>query len=95
MNNEHGVFVTLGASNHTVNPRAEYDYYATDPRKVNQEELFLTNILQRKYMFRVTGYYVPRMVTLKIPTARQLHTHGLYGKKGLMGFQFLNGLIRR
>lgn len=34
MNNEHGVFVTLGASNHTVNPRAEYDYYATDPRAV-------------------------------------------------------------
>ena len=34
MNNEHGVFVTLGASNHTVNPRAEHDYYATDPRAV-------------------------------------------------------------
>ena len=26
--------MTLGASNHTVNPRAEHDYYATDPRAV-------------------------------------------------------------
>lgn len=34
MNNEHGVFVTLGASNHTANPRAEHDYYATDPKAV-------------------------------------------------------------
>ena len=34
LNNEHGVFVTLGASNHTNNSRAEYDYYATDPRAV-------------------------------------------------------------
>ena len=34
MSNEHGVFVTLGASNHTVNPRAENDFYATDPRAI-------------------------------------------------------------
>ena len=95
MNNEHGVFVTLGASNHTVNPRAEYDYYATDPRKVNQEEFFLTNILQRKYTFQVTGYYVPRMVTLKIPIVRQSHTLGLFGRKVLEGLRYLNGSIRR
>lgn len=29
--NEHDLFVTLGASNHTDGSRAEYDYYATDP----------------------------------------------------------------
>ena len=29
--NEHDLFVTLGASNHTDGNRAEYDYYATDP----------------------------------------------------------------
>lgn len=34
LSNEHGVFVTLGASNHTVNPRAENDFYATDPRAI-------------------------------------------------------------
>lgn len=34
MSNEHGVFVTLGASNHTANPRAENDFYATDPRAI-------------------------------------------------------------
>ena len=34
MSNEHGVFVTLGASNHTVNPRAENYFYATDPRAI-------------------------------------------------------------
>lgn len=47
MNNEHGVFVTLGASNHTMNPRAENDYYATDPRAVElllEKEEFSNNI---------------------------------------------------
>lgn len=34
LSNEHGVFVTLGASNHTVNSRAENDFYATDPRAI-------------------------------------------------------------
>lgn len=34
MSNEHGVFVTLGASNHTANPRAKNDFYATDPRAI-------------------------------------------------------------
>lgn len=34
LSNEHGVFVTLGASNHTVNPRAKNDFYATDPRAI-------------------------------------------------------------
>ena len=34
LSNEHGVFVTLGASNHTANPRAENDFYATDPRAI-------------------------------------------------------------
>lgn len=47
MNNEHGVFVTLGASNHTMNSRAENDYYATDPRAVElllEKEEFSNNI---------------------------------------------------
>lgn len=34
LSNEHGVFVTLGASNHTSNPRADNDFYATDPRAI-------------------------------------------------------------
>ena len=32
--NTHGVFVTLGASNHSDVEREEYDYYATDPHAV-------------------------------------------------------------
>ena len=47
MNNEHGVFVTLGASNHTTNTRAEHDYYATDPRAIElllDEEKFSNRI---------------------------------------------------
>lgn len=47
MNNKHGVFVTLGASNHTTNTRAEHDYYATDPRAIElllDEEKFSNRI---------------------------------------------------
>ena len=29
--NSHGVYVTLGASDHTNEEREEHDYYATDP----------------------------------------------------------------
>lgn len=32
MNNEHKVFVTLGASNHSSSDRETNDYYATDPK---------------------------------------------------------------
>lgn len=32
MNNEHKVFVTLGASNHSSSDREANDYYATDPK---------------------------------------------------------------
>ncbi len=33
---KHGVFVTLGSSNHAKEARAEHDYYATDPAVVEQ-----------------------------------------------------------
>lgn len=32
----HAVFVTLGASNHSLGNREKYDYYATDPRAVEE-----------------------------------------------------------
>ena len=32
--NQRSIYVTLGASNHVAEDRAEYDYYATDPRAV-------------------------------------------------------------
>lgn len=33
--NTHGVFVTLGASNHSEESRADFDYYATDPKALS------------------------------------------------------------
>lgn len=41
------VFATIGASNHTNEPRANYDYYATDPRAVL--ELLKKRALAMKY----------------------------------------------
>ena len=32
--NKKTTFVTLGASNHTDHERAEYDYYATEPKAI-------------------------------------------------------------
>lgn len=34
--NKKSTFVTLGASSHTDRPRQENDYYATDPRTINE-----------------------------------------------------------
>lgn len=34
MASKKAMFTTIGASNHTSEPRADYDYYATDPRAV-------------------------------------------------------------
>lgn len=47
MSNEHNVFVTLGASNHTQSPRAENDFYATDPKAMElllERESFSSNV---------------------------------------------------
>ena len=43
----HNVFVTLGASNHSVETRADHDYYATDPRAMElllEHERFSENV---------------------------------------------------
>lgn len=45
--NTHGVFVTLGASNHSAENRADFDYYATDPKAMYlllDEEKFSENV---------------------------------------------------
>lgn len=47
MSNEHGVFVTLGASNHSLDSRETEDYYATDPIALElllEKEKFNNNI---------------------------------------------------
>lgn len=47
--NKPAVFVTLGASNHSVLEREQNDYYATEPRAVElllEKELFSKNILE-------------------------------------------------
>ena len=33
--NKKSTFVTLGASNHSMRPRQEHDYYATDPKAID------------------------------------------------------------
>lgn len=46
-NNKHGVFVTLGASNHTITEREQNDYYATDPKALElllEVESFSDNV---------------------------------------------------
>lgn len=34
--NKKTTFVTLGASNHTDHDRAEHDYYATEPKAIDE-----------------------------------------------------------
>lgn len=41
MNNEHKVFVTMGASNHVEEEREQYDFYATDP-------IFIDHLLKKE-----------------------------------------------
>lgn len=36
MNNSNAVFTCLGSSNHTERTRADYDYYATAPKAVEE-----------------------------------------------------------
>lgn len=46
--NKKSVYVTLGASNHVSEDRAEYDYYATEPKATELliEQVNLSNVLE-------------------------------------------------